>query len=40
MTKTIRLTNYEPQVSLDEGVRRTYEAYRTRVFEPAAAVSS
>jgi UDP-glucose 4-epimerase len=35
MRKTAALTGYESRVSLDEGIRRTYEAYRTEVFEPA-----
>jgi nucleoside-diphosphate-sugar epimerase len=37
MTKTAALTRYTSQVDLEDGVRRTYEAYRSRVFEPAAA---
>lgn len=33
MTKTVELTGYTPRVGLEEGVRRTYEAYRTQVFD-------
>jgi nucleoside-diphosphate-sugar epimerase len=33
MTRTIGVTGHEPAVSLEEGVRRTYEWYRDRVFE-------
>jgi UDP-glucose 4-epimerase len=35
MSKMIALTGYESRVSLDEGIRRTYEAYRSKEFEPA-----
>ena len=35
MSRTIELTGYASRVELEDGVRRTYEAYRTRVFEPA-----
>ena len=37
MSRTIELTGYASRVELEDGVRRTYEAYRTRVFEPATA---
>lgn len=37
MSRTAELTGYSSRVSLEEGVRRTYDAYRARVFEPAAA---
>jgi UDP-glucose 4-epimerase len=33
MTKTSALTDYRPTVSLDRGIERTYDWYRTRVFE-------
>jgi UDP-glucose 4-epimerase len=33
MSHTIGVTGHEPAVSLDEGVRRTYDWYRARVFE-------
>jgi nucleoside-diphosphate-sugar epimerase len=33
MTRTIGVTGHEPAVSLPDGVRRTYEWYRDRVFE-------
>lgn len=33
MTKTLSLIGYEPRVSLEEGVRRTYDWYRENVFE-------
>jgi nucleoside-diphosphate-sugar epimerase len=33
MTRTIGVTGHEPAVSLEDGVRRTYEWYRDRVFE-------
>ena len=33
MTHTLATTGYAPQVSLTDGVTRTYEWYRTRVFE-------
>lgn len=33
MTKTIAATGYQPWITLEEGVRRTFEWYRTRVFE-------
>ena len=33
MTHTLATTGYSPQVSLTDGVTRTYEWYRTRVFE-------
>lgn len=33
MSRTVELTGYRPQVGLEEGVRRTYEAYRSQVFE-------
>ena len=33
MSKTIALTGYKSRVGLEEGVRRTYEAYRMSVFE-------
>ncbi|MEP6909075.1 MAG: NAD-dependent epimerase/dehydratase family protein [Actinomycetota bacterium] len=39
MSRTAELTGYSSRVALEDGVRRTYEAYRTRVFEPAAAGS-
>jgi nucleoside-diphosphate-sugar epimerase len=39
MSKMKALTGYESRVSLDEGLRRTYEAYRTEVFEPADSVA-
>jgi len=32
ISKTASLTGYRPRVSLDEGVRRTYDWYRTVVF--------
>ena len=32
MTKTLELTGYAPRVSLEDGIRRTYEAYRREVF--------
>jgi nucleoside-diphosphate-sugar epimerase len=32
MTRTIALTGHEPSVSLEDGVRRTYDWYRTNVF--------
>lgn len=38
MSKMIELTGYRAQVPLEEGVRRTYEAYRAHVFGPAEAV--
>ncbi len=37
MTKTVGLTGYEPRIELEEGIRRTYEAYRPKVFEAAGA---
>jgi len=37
MRKTAELTGYASRVGLEDGVRRTYEAYRALVFEPAAA---
>jgi UDP-glucuronate decarboxylase len=37
MSRTRELTGYASRVGLQEGVRRTYEAYRTHVFERAAA---
>jgi UDP-glucuronate decarboxylase len=37
MSRTAELTGYRSRVPLEEGIRRTYEVYRTRVFEPAAA---
>ena len=39
MSRTAELTGYTSRVALEEGVRRTYEAYREAVFEPAAAGS-
>ncbi len=39
MSRTAELTGYTSQVALEDGVRRTYEAYREAVFEPAAAGS-
>jgi len=39
MSKTTALTGYEPRVGLEEGIRRTYDAYRTDVFEPAGSVA-
>ncbi len=39
MSRTAELTGYSSRVALEDGVRRTYDAYRTRVFEPAAAGS-
>jgi UDP-glucose 4-epimerase len=39
MSRTAELTGYTSRVTLEDGVTRTYEAYRTRVFEPAAAGS-
>jgi UDP-glucose 4-epimerase len=39
MARTIELTAYEPVVSLEEGVRRTYDAYVTRVFDRKEAVA-
>ena len=33
MTKTFELTGYAPRVDLEEGIRRTYEAYRAGVFD-------
>ena len=38
MTKTFDLTGYRPRVPLEDGVRRTYEAYRAHAFRPAEAV--
>lgn len=38
MTTTIELTGYEPVVALEDGVRRTYKAYRASVFEGVEAV--
>jgi UDP-glucose 4-epimerase len=37
VSRTTELTGYTSRVGLEDGVRRTYEAYRARVFEPAAA---
>jgi nucleoside-diphosphate-sugar epimerase len=39
MSRTAELTGYTSRVALEDGVRRTYEAYRETVFEPAAAGS-
>jgi UDP-glucose 4-epimerase len=39
MSKTTELTGYEPRVGLEEGITRTYEAYRMEVFEPADSVA-
>ncbi len=39
MTKTLALTDYKPAVSLDRGIERTYEWYRTRVFETEGIVA-
>jgi nucleoside-diphosphate-sugar epimerase len=33
ISKAVTLTEYEPRVSLEEGIRRTYEWYRANVFE-------
>ena len=33
MTRTIGVTGWEPAVSLEDGVRRTYEWYQQRIFE-------
>lgn len=33
MRKTVELTGYEPRAELEEGIRRTYEAYRAEFFE-------
>jgi UDP-glucose 4-epimerase len=38
MARMRELTGYEPFVALDEGVRRTYEAYRSNVFDRAEPV--
>jgi nucleoside-diphosphate-sugar epimerase len=39
MTKTSALTGYEPTVSLERGIERTYDWYRTRVFEAEGIVA-
>ena len=39
MSKTLALTGYEAQTPLEEGVRRTYEGYRSTVFEALPAAS-
>ena len=39
MSRTAELTGYSSQVALADGVRRTYDAYRERVFDLAAAAS-
>lgn len=36
MSRTAELTGYRSRVSLEDGIGRTYDAYRLRVFEPAA----
>jgi UDP-glucuronate decarboxylase len=33
MSKLTRLTNYSPEVSLEDGIARTYAWYRTRISE-------
>ena len=36
MSKTLELTGYAPRVELEDGIRRTYQAYRDNVFDAAA----
>jgi UDP-glucose 4-epimerase len=36
MSKTLELTEYTPRVELEDGIRRTYEAYRENVFDASA----
>jgi UDP-glucose 4-epimerase len=40
MSKTFELTGYAPRVELEEGIARTYEAYRDRVFYAVASRGS
>jgi nucleoside-diphosphate-sugar epimerase len=35
MSRTTELTGYASQIGLEDGIRRTYEAYRDRVFDAA-----
>lgn len=39
MSRTAELTGYTSRVTLEDGVRRTYEAYRADVFEPSLTTS-
>jgi UDP-glucose 4-epimerase len=40
MSKTLELTGYAPRVGLEEGIGRTYDAYRERVFYAPSAQGS
>jgi UDP-glucose 4-epimerase len=40
ITMTTALTGYRPRIALEDGLRRTYDAYRIAVFEAATGVGS
>ena len=40
ISRTTALTGYRPRIALEDGLRKTYDVYRTSVFDPATGVGS